>query len=150
MHYRRHPSTAQLVFCDIGTPKKDFNLYDELSDILVGLGILRQETACIHDADTEAKRRRLFKAVNEAKVRVLLGSTAKLGTGVNVQQRLIAVHHLDVPWKPSDMTQREDRILRQGNRNPEVYSYRYITAGTFDSYSWQIVENKRRYGDPRG
>lgn len=141
----KYPGTAQLVFSDLGTPKKGFNVYDELKTRLVEMGIPEQEIAFVHDADTDAKRRKLFKTVNEAAVRVLIGSTSKLGTGVNVQERLIAIHHLDVPWKPSDMVQREGRLIRQGNRNQEVFRYRYITAGTFDAYSWQIVENKQRF-----
>lgn len=140
-----YPGTAQLVFCDLGTPKKGFNVYDELKQHLIGMGIPSEEIAFIHDAPTDAKRRKLFDAVNKAQVRVLIGSTAKLGIGVNVQENLIAIHHLDVPWKPSDMVQREGRLIRQGNRNPRVYRYRYITAGTFDSYSWQILENKQRF-----
>ncbi len=143
--YCENPGTAQLVFCDLGTPKKGFNIYDELKDILIEMGIPAKEIEFIHNADTETKRRKLFESVNAAKVRVLMGSTAKLGTGVNVQERLIAIHHLDIPWKPSDMVQREGRLIRQGNTNPKVYVYRYITIGTFDAYSWQIVENKQRF-----
>ena len=143
--WQKYPGTAQLVFSDLGTPKKGFNVYDELKTRLVEMGIPEQEIAFVHDADTDAKRRKLFKTVNEAAMRVLIGSTSKLGTGVNVQERLIAIHHLDVPWKPSDMVQREGRLIRHGNRNQEVFRYRYITAGTFDSYSWQIVENKQRF-----
>ena len=141
----RYPGTAQLVFSDIGTPKQEFNVYDELKRDLIGLGIPESEIAFIHDAPTEAKRRKLFEAVNRAEVRVLIGSTTMLGTGVNVQRHLIAIHHLDVPWKPSDMVQREGRLIRQGNENSTVYRYRYITAGTFDAYSWQILENKQRF-----
>lgn len=140
-----HPGTAQLVFCDLGTPKKGFNIYDTLKAYLMELGVPQEQIAFIHDAPTDAKRRKLFQAVNKAQVSVLIGSTSKLGIGVNVQENLIAVHHLDVPWKPSDMVQREGRLIRQGNRNPQVYRYRYITAGTFDAYSWQIVENKQRF-----
>lgn len=140
-----HPGTAQLVFCDIGTPKKGFNVYDELKKQLVRLGMPEDRIAFAHDANTDAKRRKLFEAVNRAAVQVLIGSTAKMGTGVNVQERLIAIHHLDVPWKPSDMIQREGRLIRQGNTNERVYRYRYITTGTFDAYSWQIVENKQRF-----
>lgn len=143
--WQDHPGTAQLVFCDLGTPKKGFNVYDTLKDHLVELGIPPEQIAFVHDAPTDAKRRKLFDAVNKAKIRVLLGSTSKLGIGVNVQERLIAIHHLDVPWKPSDMVQREGRLIRQGNTNPQVYRYRYITAGTFDAYSWQILENKQRF-----
>lgn len=143
--WRNYPGTAQLIFCDLGTPKKGFHIYDELKKYLTDLGIPEQEIAYIHDASTEGRRRKLFQAVNQASVRVLIGSTQKLGTGVNIQERLIAVHHLDVPWKPSDITQREGRMIRHGNRNRKVYRYRYITAGTFDAYSWQILENKQRF-----
>ena len=143
--WRSYPGTAQLVFCDLGTPKKGFNVYDELKNHLVRMGIPEHEIAFVHDADTDAKRRKLFTAVNCAYVRVLIGSTSKLGTGVNVQKHLIAIHHLDVPWRPSDMVQREGRLIRQGNTNKKVFRYRYITAGTFDAYSWQIVENKQRF-----
>ena len=140
-----YPGTAQLVFCDIGTPKTGFNIYDELKKQLIEMGIPDSQIAFIHNARTDVKRRKLFEAVNSASVRVLVGSTSKLGTGVNVQNNLIAVHHLDVPWKPSDIVQREGRLIRQGNRNSRVFRYRYITAGTFDAYSWQIVENKQRF-----
>ena len=142
---RSHPGTAQLVFCDQGTPKKGFNIYQALKDHLMDMGIPGDQIAFVHDAKTDAQRRKLFDAVNKAKVRVLIGSTAKLGTGVNVQERLIAIHHLDIPWKPSDILQREGRLIRQGNTNPQVYIYRYITTGTFDAYSWQILENKQRF-----
>ena len=143
--WRKYPGTAQLVFCDLGTPKQGFHIYGELKGCLTEMGIPEEEIAFIHDAGTDAKRRKLFAAVNEAKVRVLIGSTAKLGIGVNVQDRLIAIHHLDVPWRPSDMIQREGRLIRQGNQNHQVYRYRYITAGTFDAYSWQILENKQKF-----
>lgn len=143
--WKKYPGTAQLVFCDLGTPKKAFNVYDELKKHLIRMGIPEREIAFVHDAATDAERRKLFKSVNCADVRVLIGSTSKLGTGVNVQEHLIAIHHLDVPWRPSDMVQREGRLIRQGNRNKKVFRYRYITAGTFDAYSWQIVENKQRF-----
>lgn len=143
--WEKYPGTSQLVFCDLGTPKKGFNIYGELKKHLIDMGIPEKEIAFIHDAATDAKRRKLFDAVNKASVRVLIGSTSKLGTGVNVQEHLVAIHHLDVPWKPSDMVQREGRLIRQGNANSRVYRYRYITAGTFDAYSWQIVENKQRF-----
>lgn len=143
--WRKYPGTAQLVFSDLGAPKQGFNVYDELKRQLVGMGIPEQEIAYIHDANTNAKRRKLFAAINNATVRVLIGSTSKLGTGVNVQERLIAIHHLDVPWRPSDMVQREGRLIRQGNRNRKVFRYRYITTGTFDAYSWQILERKQRF-----
>lgn len=129
----------------LGTPKKGFNIYDELKGHLIQMGIPESQIAFVHDAKTDVQRRRLFEAVNKANIRVLVGSTSKLGTGVNVQERLIAVHHLDVPWKPADLSQRDGRLIRQGNGNKKVYRYRYITAGTFDAYSWQIVENKQRF-----
>ncbi len=143
--YLGHPGTAQLVFCDVGTPGKGFNMYAELKELLVEFGIPGREIAFIHDAVSEKAKKRLFADVNQARIRVLVGSTQKLGIGVNVQERLVAIHHLDVPWRPADMTQREGRLIRQGNRNPEVFIYRYITAGTFDAYSWQILENKARF-----
>lgn len=142
---QKYPGTAQLVFCDLGTPKKGFNVYDELKSQLLQMGVADEQIAFIHDAGTDAKRRKLFKAVNDARVRVLIGSTSKLGTGVNVQQNLIAIHHLDLPWRPADLIQREGRLIRQGNCNPEVFRFRYITAGTFDAYSWQLLENKQRF-----
>lgn len=143
--WKDYPETAQLVFCDLGTPKKGFNIYDELKDHLIQMGIPETQIAFVHDVKTDVQRRRLFEEVNKANIRVLVGSTSKLGTGVNVQERLIAVHHLDVPWKPADLFQRDGRLIRQGNGNAKVYRYRYITAGTFDAYSWQIVENKQRF-----
>lgn len=136
---------TQLVFCDTSTPKSGFNMYDELKDILVNLGIPQEEIAYIHDAASERTRAKLFKSVEKGEVRVLIGSTLKLGLGVNVQERLIALHHLDVPWRPADMVQREGRIMRQGNTNPEIYIYRYITEGSFDSYIWQLLETKQRF-----
>lgn len=140
-----YPGTAQLVFCDLGTPKKDFNIYDELKEHLIQMGIPSHQIAFVHSASTNAERRKLFNAVNKADIRVLIGSTPKLGTGVNVQENLIAIHHLDVPWRPSDISQREGRLIRQGNHNEKVFRFRYITTGTFDSYSWQILENKQRF-----
>lgn len=137
--------STQLVFCDTSTPKAGFNLYDELKDRLVRLGVPGDEIAFIHDAATEAGRNALFAQVRAGKIRVLIGSTFKLGLGVNIQDRLIALHHLDVPWRPADMTQREGRILRQGNRNKKVFIYRYITQGSFDAYSWQLLETKQRF-----
>jgi N12 class adenine-specific DNA methylase len=138
---------AQLVFCDISTPKNDgsFNVYDDLRAKLVAKGVPTEEIAFIHDADTEAKKKELFAKVRQGKVRVLMGSTAKCGAGMNVQDRLIALHDLDVPWRPSDMTQRSGRIIRQGNGNPEVEIYRYVTKKTFDAYSYQLIENKQRF-----
>ena len=143
--WKEYPGTAQLVFSDIGTPKSDFNVYDELKEVLVSMGVPQGEIAFAHDARTGAGRIRLFSSVNEAAVRILIGSTSKLGTGVNVQKKLIAVHHLDIPWKPSDIVQREGRLIRQGNTLDKVYRFRYITAGTFDAYSWQLLENKQRF-----
>ena len=136
--------STQLIFCDTSTPKAGFNLYDELRTRLTELGIPEDEIAYIHDAPTERKKTELFARINTGKTRVLLGSTFKLGLGVNVQERLIALHHLDVPWRPSDMIQREGRILRQGNSNSKVYIYRYITEGSFDAYSWQLLETKQK------
>ncbi|MBQ7564552.1 MAG: DEAD/DEAH box helicase family protein [Lachnospiraceae bacterium] len=136
---------TQLVFCDTSTPKAGFNIYDELKGLLIKMGIPGEEIAYIHDAGTEARREKLFSDINAGRIRVLIGSTFKLGLGVNVQNKLIALHHLDVPWRPADMVQREGRILRQGNENPEVYLYRYITEGSFDAYSWQLLETKQRF-----
>ena len=137
--------STQLVFCDTSTPKDGFNIYDELKRLLVFLGISEDKVAYVHDADSESKRDKLFADMRSGKLRVLIGSTFKLGLGVNVQDKLIAVHHLDVPWRPADMVQREGRILRQGNENSEVYIYRYITEGSFDAYSWQLLETKQRF-----
>ncbi|MBR0414640.1 MAG: DEAD/DEAH box helicase family protein [Clostridia bacterium] len=136
---------TQIVFCDISTPKGVFNIYDELKHLLITYGIPAEEIAFIHDAASANQRKKLFKRFNAGEVRVLIGSTFKLGLGVNVQQKLIAVHHLDVPWRPSDMTQREGRILRQGNTNERVQIFRYITKGSFDAYSWQLLETKQRF-----
>ncbi len=137
--------STQLVFCDTSTPKKEFNIYDELKKMLIAMGIPGSEIAFVHDATTEAQRSKLFAKVLSGEIRVLLGSTFKLGLGVNVQSKLIALHHLDVPWRPADMTQREGRILRQGNENEKVNIYRYITEGSFDAYSWQLLETKQRF-----
>ncbi len=136
---------TQLVFSDIGTPKDSFNIYDALKKELVSYGIPDSEIAYIHDADSDSKRNKLFKDMNLGNIRILIGSTFKLGIGVNVQDKLYAIHHLDVPWRPSDMIQREGRILRKGNTNSEVFIYRYITEGSFDSYSWQILETKQKF-----
>ena len=144
-HKTADRKSTQLVFCDSSTPKPGFNMYDELKFLLVSAGIPEGEIAYIHDATTETKRQKLFSQVREGQVRVLIGSTFKLGLGVNVQDKLIAVHHLDVPWRPADMTQREGRILRQGNENTKVQIYRYITEGSFDAYSWQLLETKQRF-----
>ena len=143
--YQAYPGTCQLVFSDIGTPKDGFNVYDALRDALTALGVPRGEIAFVHDAVSEEERSALFRDMNSGAVRVAVGSTQKLGIGVNVQEKLIALHHLSVPWRPSDMVQREGRILRSGNTCPEVFIYRYITEGTFDSYSWQLLENKQRF-----
>ena len=136
---------TQLVFCDTSVPSKDFNVYDELKSQLVNYGIPDDEIAYIHDATTDTKRDKLFKAMNDGVIRILIGSTPKLGLGVNVQDKLCAIHHLDIPWRPSDMIQREGRILRIGNKCEEVFIFRYITEGSFDAYSWQILENKQKF-----
>lgn len=136
---------TQLIFCDTSTPKAGFNIYDELKTALVNFSVPEAQIAYIHDAEKEAKRTQLFMKVRNGEVRILIGSTFKLGLGVNIQDRLIALHHIDVPWRPADMTQREGRILRQGNINPQVYIYRYITEGSFDAYSWQLLETKQRF-----
>lgn len=137
--------STQLIFSDISTPKEDFNIYDEVKRLLILCGVPEEEIAFIHDADTEKKRNAMFEKVRQGDIRILIGSTFKLGIGVNVQDKLIAIHHLDVPWRPADMTQREGRILRQGNTNPEVKIFRYITEGSFDAYSWQLLETKERF-----
>lgn len=137
--------STQLVFCDTSTPKDGFNIYDELKGLLVKMGVPGNEIAYVHDATTESKRDHIFEDMCQGKIRVLIGSTFKLGLGVNVQNKLIALHHLDVPWRPADMVQREGRILRQGNENDKVYIYRYITEGSFDAYSWQLLETKQRF-----
>jgi len=138
---------TQLLFCDLSTPKNDgnFNVYDDIRKKLVAAGVPESEVEFIHNADTEAKKAALFSRVRSGDVRVLLGSTAKMGAGTNVQSRLVAVHHLDVGWKPSDMTQRNGRIIRQGNMNKEVKVFNYVTEGTFDSYLFQTLENKQRF-----
>lgn len=137
---------SQLVFCDYSTPKKDkFNVYAAVKDGLTGMGIPEKEIAFIHSYHTEERKVKLFNDVNEGKIRVLIGSTFKLGIGANVQSQLKAIHHLDVPWRPADMVQREGRILRKGNQYDEVYIYRYICEGSFDAYSWQILETKQKF-----
>ena len=138
---------TQLLFCDLSTPKNDgnFNVYDDIRKKLIAAGVPENEIEFIHNADTEAKKAALFSKVRSGDVRVLLGSTAKMGAGTNVQSRLVAVHHLDVGWKPSDMTQRNGRIIRQGNMNKEVMVFNYVTEGTFDSYLFQTLENKQRF-----
>ena len=139
--------SAQLVFCDFSTPKGDgtFNLYDDIRSKLIAMGVPKEEIAFIHDADTEVKKRDLFAKVRSGKVRVMLGSTAKCGAGMNVQDKLVALHHLDCPWRPSDLEQREGRIIRQGNENSDVDVFRYVTEGTFDAYLYQMIENKQRF-----
>ena len=143
----RGQRSAQLVFCDLSTPKNDgsFNIYDDLKRKLMEKGIPEEEIAFIHDANTEARKAELFAKVRSGQVRVLMGSTQKMGAGTNVQDRLIALHDLDCPWRPSDLAQRLGRIVRQGNLNPEVEIFRYVTEGTFDSYLYQLVENKQKF-----
>mgnify|MGYP003305923998 CR=1 FL=1 len=143
----KEQKSAQLIFCDLSTPKGDgtFNVYEDIRDKLIERGVPKEEIAFIHDANTELRKAELFAKVRSGQVRFLLGSTAKMGAGTNVQDRLIALHHLDVPWRPSDIEQQEGRILRQGNLNPKVKIYRYVTEGTFDSYSWQLIENKQKF-----
>ena len=138
---------TQLAFCDISTPKGDgsFNVYEDIRHKLMAKGIPETEIAFIHSADTEVKKKELFAKVRSGQVRVLLGSTSKMGAGTNVQDRLIALHDLDCPWRPGDLEQRKGRIVRQGNRNPQVHLYRYATEGTFDSFLWQTVENKQKF-----
>ena len=139
--------STQLIFCDLSTPKNDgsFNVYDDVREKLVAKGIPREEIAFIHEAGTETKKAELFAKVRSGKVRILLGSTPKLGAGTNIQDRLIALHHLDCPWKPADLEQQEGRILRQGNQNQKVKIFRYVTENTFDAYMWQILENKQKF-----
>ena len=144
-HKYRDNLATQIVFSDISTPKDSFNIYDELKNILVSMGIPESEIAFVQSANTDRERNKLFKQFNNGELRVLIGSTFKLGTGVNVQTRLKAIHHLDVPWRPSDMVQREGRIIRPGNTNEEVFIYRYITEHSFDAYSWQLLEMKQNF-----
>lgn len=142
---------TQLIFCDMSTPKtgqkdeKEFSVYDDIREKLLAQGVPESEIAFIHNADTEAKKKELFAKVRTGQVRILLGSTAKMGAGTNVQDRLIASHDLDCPWRPGDLEQRAGRIVRQGNQNSDVYVYRYVTDGTFDAYSWQTIENKQKF-----
>lgn len=138
--------SAQLVFCDLSTPKPGtFNVYYDVRDKLIARGVPAEEIQFIHDANTEARKAELFGKVRSGTVRVLLGSTAKMGAGTNVQKKLVALHHLDVPWRPADIEQREGRMIRQGNENSVVTIFRYVTEGTFDAYSWQLIENKQRF-----
>ena len=143
----KEQKSAQLIFCDLSTPKEDgtFNVYEDIRGKLIEKGVPLEEIAFIHDANTETRKAELFAKVRSGQVRFLLGSTAKMGAGTNVQDRLIALHHLDVPWRPSDIEQQEGRILRQGNMNDKVKIIRYVTEGTFDSYSWQLIENKQKF-----
>ena len=155
--------STQMVFCDLSTPGKGRpiemaqneqgtfemtvfqNVYDDLRDKLIAKGIPAEEIAYIHDANTEAKKKELFGKVRSGQIRVLLGSTQKMGAGTNVQKKLIALHHLDCPWRPSDLQQREGRIIRQKNENDEVDIYTYVTENTFDSYLYQLVEGKQKF-----
>ena len=143
----KEDNLTQLIFCDMSTPKGDgsFNVYDDIRTKLLAAGVPESEVEFIHNADTEGKKADLFSKVRSGKVRVLLGSTAKMGAGTNVQTLLVAVHHLDVGWRPSDMTQRNGRIIRHGNKNKQVYVYNYVTEGTFDAYLWQTLENKQKF-----
>ena len=138
---------TQLLFCDLSTPKNDgtFNVYDDIRSKLLAAGVPENEVEFIHNADTEAKKDALFSKVRSGDVRILLGSTAKMGAGTNVQRRLVAVHHLDVGWRPSDMTQRNGRIIRQGNQNKQVQIYNYVTEATFDAFLFQTLENKQKF-----
>ena len=138
--------STQMIFCDLSTPKEDgFDVYNDVRDKLVAKGIPKEEVQFIHDADTETKKAELFGKVRNGTVRVLMGSTQKMGAGTNVQTRLIALHHLDCPWRPADIAQRNGRMVRQGNLNKEVSIFIYVTEATFDSYSWQLVENKQKF-----
>lgn len=136
---------TQMIFCDMSTPKGDgsFNVYDDIRSKLISQGVPEKEIAFIHTANTDAKKKELFAKVRSGQVRILMGSTQKMGAGTNCQDRLIALHHLDVGWRPSDMTQRNGRIIRQGNRNKEVQIYQYVTEGTFDAYIWQTLEGSQ-------
>ena len=136
---------TQLIFCDLSTPGKGFNIYDDIKTKLISRGVPESEIAFIHTADTDMKKKELFAKVRSGNVRVLLGSTAKMGAGTNVQDRLVALHDLDAPWRPGDLEQRKGRIARQGNMNETVHVYRYVTEQTFDSYIWQTLENKQRF-----
>lgn len=143
--YFEHPGTTQIIFCDYSTPKRGFNVYDEVKKCLIKRGVKTKDIAFIHEGTTEKKKEKLLKDLENGKIRIMLGSTQKLGVGVNVQKNLLALHHLDAPWRPSDLSQREGRLIRQGNQNEEVFIYRYMTNGSFDSYVWQLLENKQRF-----
>lgn len=145
-HETKNQRSTQLIFCDMSTPKaNEFNIYDELRKKLIENGVPDDEIAYIHNAKTDAKKKELFSKVRQGKVRILIGSTSKMGAGTNVQDRLVASHDLDCPWRPSDLEQRAGRIIRQGNTNSDVYIYRYVTEGTFDAYLYQLVENKQKF-----
>jgi len=143
---------TQIVFCDIGTPagkKQGFSVYDYIKETLLERGIPESEMCFIHDANNEVQRENMFSELRRGSKRIIIGSTSKMGTGTNIQSKLVALHHLDVPWRPSDIEQREGRILRQGNTNEEVNIYRYVTTDTFDAYMWSIVENKQKFSATR-
>ncbi|MDD4761187.1 MAG: helicase C-terminal domain-containing protein, partial [Bacteroidaceae bacterium] len=144
---KKDDALAQLVFCDLSTPHYDdsFNVYDDIKKKLIVKGVPEEEIAYIHDADNENQKKELFTKVRKGQVRILLGSTQKMGAGTNVQDKLIALHHLDCPWRPADLQQRNGRIVRQGNKNPEIDIYSYVTENTFDAYLYQLVENKQRF-----
>ena len=139
--------STQMIFCDLSTPKDDgtFSVYDDIHAKLLELGIPENEIAFIHNAKSEVQKKDLFGKVRSGQVRILLGSTQRMGAGTNCQQKLVALHHLDCPWRPSDLQQREGRIIRQGNENPEVDIYSYVTEGTFDAYLYQLVESKQKF-----
>ena len=143
----KEPQSTQLLFSDMSTPKGDgsFNIYDDIRDKLVKLGIPKEEIAFIHEANSDKQKEELFAKVRKGEIRILMGSTQKMGAGTNVQKKLIAMHDLDVPWRPADLEQRAGRIIRQGNENKEVHIYRYITENTFDAYLWQTIENKQKF-----
>src|SRR4051812_40758629 len=142
----RNDRATQLVFSDLSTPDPErFNVYDDIRSKLITAGIPPREIAFIHDAETDTAKKLLFDGVNAGRVRILLGSTEKMGAGTNIQRRLVALHHLDAPWRPRDIEQREGRILRQGNTNKQVQIYRYVTEGSFDAYMWQTLETKARF-----
>ena len=136
---------TQILFCDLSTPGKGFSVYDDIRSKLIARGVPENEIAFIHNANTDAKKKELFAKVRSGQVRVLMGSTAKMGAGTNVQDRLIALHDLDAPWRPGDLEQRKGRIERQGNMNETVHVYRYVTENSFDSYLWQTLENKQKF-----
>ena len=145
--YTADQRSAQMIFCDLSTPKGDgsFNVYDDLRDKLIARGIPPEQIAYIHSANTEVQKKELFGKVRSGQIRVLIGSTQKMGAGTNVQNKLVSLHHLDCPWRPSDLQQREGRIIRQGNENDEVDIYTYVTENTFDSYLYQLVEGKQKF-----